>query len=416
MPNALSRLLLRLQRVNLPKTIGKIVFYCPEKQYWNCFKSVLEAFEQRRIHAVYLSSDEADPGLSRQWTTIETNYIGQGPAAFRVLQCLEADICVLTSSGQNFTIFHRSERVRHYAYLVHSACDMAFYKQHALDRFDSVLCSGPYQIVTLRYLEKIRKLRAKKLFETGCCHMDVLATEYRQRQKAVAMRQRAGNTPGQSLEQEGDNAPQTALSSGRAFSSVGKNKRILIAPTWGKNGLFRKFGLCLLKPLVEQGFAVCVRPHPHSYIVEEELLNSFKRSLSSYDNIFWDTKPSPLESMLRSDVLISDISGIIFDYAFVLERPVITIKAQPVTEETEAALLPNPAWELTVLNRVGMSIDPDMIGHMPDIIASLPPHSEFAAAIRVFRDESLYNFKNAGKTAAAQLLALKAELDSEPSV
>lgn len=65
---------------------------------------------------------------------------------------LEADVCVLTTPGLDVLQIHRSPGVRHYAHLVHSATDMAIYKLFSFDWFDSVLCSGPHQMRSLRAL------------------------------------------------------------------------------------------------------------------------------------------------------------------------------------------------------------------------------------------------------------------------
>lgn len=369
----------QLQGRSIPKSGGSIVFYSEGRQYWNTFKPVLKAMEARGQEAVYLASDADDPGLAREWKHVAARCIGMGNRGFAVLNMLEADICVMTTPGLDVLQIRRSPGVKHYCHLVHAPTDAAFYKLYAFDYFDSVMCSGQHQIKSLRHLEAARGRPAKRLFQTGCCYLDELAKGYE-----------AGGGPVPA-------APGEAL-------------RVLVAPTWGSNGLLGRFGAGLLRSLAKAGFSVTVRPHPQSFISEKELVEALQTELAAYPNLSWDKTPSPLEAMRRSDVLISDFSGVVFDYALILERPVITLAFEPDLRGKDAADLPWPAWELEVLPRLGAHIKPEEVARLPELIAALPKGEAFAADMRALREESLYNFRRSGEFAAGQLMALHGEI------
>ncbi len=372
----------RLRGLRPPKESGNIVFYGEAKQYWNTFRPVLEALEGMGEKAVYLCSDAADPGLLRSWQSIDARYIGAGNAAFATLNMLEADLCVLTTPGLDVLQIHRSPGVKHYAHLMHSITDAAFYKLYAFDYFDSILCSGPHQMQSLRHLESLRGTAEKKLLETGCCYMDVLA---------------------ESLErEENEHGAQPRL--------PGALPRILVAPTWGRNGLLALFGSELLKPLVDAGYPLCIRPHPQSFTAEKPLLDALIAEFSAYPHVSWDRDASPLEAMRSSDVLLSDLSGIVFDYAFILKKPVVTLAFTPDTRGMDAADLPWPAWELSILPQLGAHIAPGDIAQLPGIIAALPSAAVFAAAMESLKNISLFNYRRSGDVAAEQLLAIRAQL------
>lgn len=362
-----------------PKSSGSIVFYCEGRQYWPTFRPVLEAMERLGQKAVYLASDADDPGLAREWQHITTRCIGMGNRGFAVLNMLEADICVMTTPGLDVLQIRRSPGVKHYSHLAHSCTDMAFYKLYSFDYFDSVMCSSPHQKKSLRHLEKLRGMPEKTLFDTGCCYMDVLADEY-------------------------------AAGGGHIPLEDGAAPRILIAPTWGANGLLSRFGASLLLPLAKAGYEVTVRPHPQSFISEKPLMDEIGAALSAYPNVKWDKSSSPLEAMRRSDVLVSDLSGIIFDYAFILERPVIMVDFEVNVRGKDAADLPWTAWELQVMPRLGAQISPEQAADLPAVLASLPTQENFAKEIRALRDESLVNFGRTGEAAAEQLAALHSSL------
>jgi len=352
-----------------------LVFYSEGRAYWNTFKPVLEALEAAGEPAAYLCSSPDDPGLEQSFKHIKAQYIGSGNRAFAALNMLEAAVCVMTTPGLDVLQIRRSPGVPHYAHLVHTHTDAALYKLHSFDYFDSVLCSGPHQMRSLRHLESLRGTKPKMLLATGCPYMDVLADE---------------------LEAAGSQAAE-------------KNgpPRIMLAPTWGANGLLSRFGLDLLLPLAKAGYALTIRPHPQSRKVEQKLLAALAKGLAGYANVSWDEDLSPLPAMLASQVLVSDVSGIIFDYAFILERPVVTVNQEVDTRGTEAADIPWPAWELAVLPELGASIEAGNILSLPEIIKSLPGPEEFSARMGKLRAESLYNFRQSGQVAAKQILELR---------
>lgn len=357
-------------------TRNAVVFYSEGKQYWNTFKPVLEAMDKEGENAVYLTSGEDDPGLSHNFSHVTARFIGSGNRAFATLNMLEAAVCVMTTPGLDVLQIRRSPGVAHYAHLVHSPTDAALYKLYSFDYYDSVMCSGPHQMKSIRALEELRGAKKKILLETGCPYMDVLADETERATKR--------------------DAPLNA-----------EKPRVLLAPTWGNNGLLRRFGLDLLLPMAEAGFSLVIRPHPQSRISEPDLQASIARNLADYPNVRWDETTTPIPAMLDSDVLVSDFSGIVFDYAFILERPVVTVAMEMDTRGTEAGDLPHPAWELTQLPALGATIRPDRIRDLPQVIASLPPRDVFAPRMAELRSASVYNFRSSGQKAAEQIAQLR---------
>lgn len=381
-----ANLYYRLTGRAAPKEAGALVLYSEGGQYWNTFRPVVEALIAMGKKVVYLSSDPDDPGLRLDSAYLSTRCIGAGSRGFAVLNMLEADLCAMTTPGLDVLQISRSPGVKHYAHIVHSVTDAAFYKLYSFDYFDSVLCSGPHQMKSLRYLETLRGTKPKLLLETGCCYMDVMA---------------------QTLEQEKDVGP--------AARPTGAAPRLLVAPTWGKNGLLSVFGADLLLPLATEGYPLCIRPHPQSVRYETDLLDRLRAALAPCPNARWDTGPDPLPAMRDSDVLISDLSGIVFDYAFILERPVITLRLAPHTygpdrRGLDAADLPWPAWELDLLPKLGAHIAPEEVGALSRHIHALPEREAFAKRMQALRAESLFHFTCAGRIAAEQLVAIQQSL------
>lgn len=371
----LSGGLLSIFGVKIEKKKHGIVFYSEGNAYWRTFKPVLEALDKKGIPAIYLTSSEEDEGLAFQSATIECKYIGEGNKAYTQLNILEADVCVMTTPGLDVLQIQRSKWVKHYAHIVHAPTDVGLYKLYSFDYYDSVLCSGQHQIDSLRYLEQLRGTEAKLLTHAGCPYMDVLAEQ---------------------LEH-----------SGIIRKDIQGLPHVLIAPTWGNNGLLKRFGLSLLKPLAEQGYPITIRPHPQSFIAEPELMANLQLQLASYANVCWDRSANNFSVLANSDIMISDLSGVIFDYAFVFEKPVVTMEFDVDLLATEANDLPGKVWELKILGQIGKQISVAELDSLPELVKSLTSNADIRKNIIRLREGSLFNYRRSGGIIAQQLINIQ---------
>ncbi len=357
-----------------------IVIYSEGKQYWNTFEPVITALDKKGLKVTYLSSDKDDAGLQHVSDNIDAQYIGEGNAAFTTLNMLEADICITTTPGLDVSHFRCSKGVKHYAHLIH-APTTGTYKLFSFDYFDSVLCSGSHQVKAIRELEKLRGTKSKQLLETGCAYMDVLA-------------EKLDRANGQDRPAEKDTTT------------------VLVAPSWGVNALFHQFGSTVLAPLLEHGFIVIVRPHPQSYVVEQALLDRVRNELGDHPQLTWDTASDGFESMRASDIMISDMSGIVFDYAFIFEKPVITVKFELDLRGLDANHVSDGLWEIGMLGKIGKQIDADEVAELGRIIDELLANPRKVAELAELRDKHLFNYRHTGEIAAAQIQSILNDIHS----
>ena len=370
----LVSLLYKLVGLNFKHKLSHgLVFYSEGKQYWNTFRPTIEALDKLNIKLTYLTSDENDAGLHYESPNMTSQFIGTGNKAYTFLNMLEADVCVMTTPGLDVLQIRRSKGVKHYAHIIHAPTDAGIYKLFSFDYYDSVLCSGEHQIKSIRFLEALRNTEPKLLLKTGCPYMDVLGHK-RANSKNI---------------------------------SVNEKNRILIAPTWGINGSLQRFGIKLIKPLLEAGYQVLIRPHPQSYMVEKEIIESIKSELKEYSNLSWDSNADGFMALSNTDLMISDLSGVVFDYAFIFEKPVISIKSELNLLGTEANDLPYDVWELGILNQVGQCIEADEIETLPKLIAKLLADNNQAGHLSSLRDQHIYNYMTSGEVAAKQLLKIQ---------
>ena len=299
------------------------VIYNEGKQYWNVFKPVLEEFEKREIEILYLTSSEDDPVFDISWHFIKPEYIGEGNRAFAHLNILQARICLMTTPGLNVFQLKRSKMTAHYAHVLHAPTDATLYRLFGLDYFDSIYLTGGYQANDIRYLEQQRNLPEKKLLTAGCTYLDVYAEKIR------------------TLPAEENH-----------------HFTVLVSPTWGPSALLSKYGEKLLDPLLKTNWRIIVRPHPQSLKSESAMLG--KLFIKYGDAVFWDYERENIHSLVKADIMISDFSGIIFDFAFLCDNPIFYIIQDIDLRIYDADDLGDDAveklWQFKTIKEIGIEL------------------------------------------------------------
>lgn len=361
------------KKSNIPdlKREYNVVVYSEGGQYWNVFLPVLSELDARGVPSVYFTSREDDPGLQHEFKHIEKQYIGEGNNAFIVLNRLRANFVLMTTPGLGVLQIKRSKWVKHYSHITHSTSTCATYKAYSLDYFDSVLVGGSADREILRELEAKRKSQKKQIEIIGCAYLDILRSKLKNGQYGYEL-----------------------------FSS--KRPTILISPTWGEHGLLNRYGKQILSLLTGAGdFNIIVRPHPQSFMSEKKLMDELIGNYPNSDSLEWDREKDPLKAMYHADLMISDFSGIIYDFLFLFERPVLTFKAQFEKRGREAMDLSDDSADIKLLDRIGRTLQESDIPELISIIkSSLTDQTSLPGVIREAQ-EALAQFPGeAGKRAA----------------
>lgn len=322
------------------------VIYNEGKQYWNTFLPVVEEFEKRKIALTYYTSSKDDPIFEKKYEFVKAEFIGEGNTAFAKLNMMSAGFVLMTTPGLQVYQLKRSKRVKHYSHVLHMPNDATTYRLFGLDFFDSVLLTGNHQAGDLRFLEKQRGIPEKDLVVVGCPYLDVY-------QKNIA-----------EISVE-DNHPFT----------------VLVSPSWGDVGILKRYGEKLLDPLSQTGWRIIVRPHPQSKKSEPEMLENLEDRYKNNPNIVWDYERQNIFSLKKADVMISDFSGIIFDYTFLCDKPVMYVKADMDLRPYDAYDLGDKElWQYSVLKKFGIELKEEQFPQIKSVIQSLSDSKELAAA------------------------------------
>ena len=329
------------------------VIYNEGNQYWTLFKPICDEFEKRGVAVNYLTSSKTDPIFDQQYHFIKAEFIGEGNSAFARLNLLTAGVVLMTTPGLQVYQLKRSKNVKHYAHILHAASDATMYRLFGIDYFDSILLTGDYQKADIRQLEQQRGLPAKELETVGCTYLDMQFN-------------RICDIP--------EENPH--------------NFTVLLSPSWGPSALLSRFGEKLLDPLTETGWHIIIRPHPQSKKSEPEMLKRLEDRYETNSNVEWDYNRENIYSMKRADIMISDFSGIIFDYTFLCDKPVMYVKAQFDLRPYDAYDLDHQLWQFDTLNKIGVELKEESFANIKEEIQKLSDNQTFAYARQQAKKEA----------------------------
>ncbi len=333
---------------NLTKDLNSkpYVIYNEGMQYWNTFKPVCDEFEKRQIELTYYTSAQKDPCFEAGYKYVKPEFIGEGNIAFAKLNMLDAGIFLMTTPGLGVYQLKRSKRVKHYSHVLHMPNDATTYRLFGLDFFDSVLLTGDYQKTDIQFLEEQRGINKKELVTVGCTYLDVY-------------KENIAKIPAE------ENHPFT----------------VLVSPSWGDVGILKKFGEKLLDPLSKTGWRIIIRPHPQSKKSEADMLARLEERYKDNKNIEWDYERQNIFSLKKADVMISDFSGIIFDYTFLCDKPVLYVNAGMDLRPYDAYDLGDKKlWQYESLEKFGKQLEEKDFENIKEVIQNMSDSSELAQA------------------------------------
>jgi hypothetical protein len=338
------------------------VIYCEGKQYYSVFKPVLDEFENRKVGLLYLTSSQDDPVFDTTWNFVKAEFIGDGNRAFARLNMLRAGICLMTTPGLDVYQLKRSKMVKHYSHILHAPSDATMYRLFGIDYFDSVLLTGDYQAEDIKFLENQRNISKKKLITVGCSYLDV----YSEKIKSFPTE---------------ENHPFT----------------VLVSPSWGTSALLTLYGEKLLDPLAASLWRIIIRPHPQSKKSETAMLERLQTHYKDSRNIEWDFERENICSLNKADIMISDFSGITFDYIFLRDRPVLYVIQNIDLRPYDADDLNHELWQFKTIKEAGIELRENDFPRITEIIRNAGDSESLKAARKKARETAWQYPGEAGK-------------------
>ena len=357
---------------NLDHARTPFVFFTDSKRYWTIFKPLCDEMEKRGETVLYLTASPDDPLLDEKYEHIRSEFTGEGNRAFARMNMLQADVVLSSTPGLDVYQWKRSREVGWYVHVLHAANGVTCYRMFGTDYYDALLLSGEYQIQEVRRLEAQRHLPAKECVLVGLPHMDALLEKRRER---------------------GPAAPHVTT--------------VLLAPSWGPSSIFNRFGAQMIETLCKTGYHIILRPHPQSMVSEKELIDRLCAEFPENEKLEWNFDNDNFDVLYRSDLLISDYSGVVFDFALVFDKPVIYADVSFNFEPYDAGWLNNEMWTFRALPKVGVQLTQENAGRLPELIEEVLHSEQFAEGRKEAIAETWANAGNSVPAIADYLVAAR---------
>lgn len=333
------------------------VIFSDSKRYWNVFEPICDEFERRQEELVYYTASPDDPALQKAYHYISCEFIGEGNKAFAKLNMLSADVLLSTTPGLDVYQWKRSRDVSCYVHIPHAASDITLYRMFGIDYYDTILCSGKYQLQQIRQLEELRHLPPKELVLTGITYLDAM---------------------------------QKKLSEALPLTH-GEEITVLLAPSWGPSAILNRYGRDIINLLLDTGYHLIIRPHPQSYTSEKKMLEELMRQFPESTQLEWNRDNDNFEVLRKSDIMISDFSGVIFDFSLVFDKPVIYADTSFDSSPYDACWLKEEPWTFQTLPKIGTQLTKENLPHIKEMIDSCLNDTKYQHGREAARQETWEN-------------------------
>ena len=362
-----------------------LVFYAEGGGYYKYFKTVVEwLLEHSNVTIHYVTNDPKDGifKIAEKNPHVRAYFIGQ-TRIIPLMMKMDADMVVMTTPDLNTYQIKRSyvKKDVEYVYLDHGPTSVHMcYRKGAFDHFDTIMCNGPFQVAEHRATEKVYGLRKKRLVESGYPLLDTL-------ERTSGARQ-------------------------------GDGVRIMVANSHQRDNIF---DLCLddlvaaLKTVTGNGGSatIVLRPHPQYVRRNPARWQAIRDRYAGDASVVIEDdfgKPSTMDS---SDVLVTDWSGIAYEFAYKTRRPTLFVNTPMKVINPEWRKIDLVPTDISFRDEVGVSVDPDELKPGPDgspapvstVVADMLARPDsFAAKIDRLFETQFFNPGHAGEKVGSYIL------------
>ncbi len=352
-----------------------LVFYSESSGFYKYYKGIIEyILKNTNIAVHYITSDPNDQvfAISQSQPRLKPYYISE-KRLITLMMKLDCDVMVMTMPDiENFHIKRSYVRKDiEYVYVPHciDSINMTM-RTGAVDYYDSVLCVGKHQKEEITNTEAVYGLPHKTLVDWGYTLLDEMRAQY----AASAHEDKPG-------------------------------KKILIAPSWQKDNIVDSCLEEILDTLKGRGYQITVRPHPQEVRLKQAYMEQLEAKYAADRDVEIQTDFSSNSTVFEADLLITDWSGITYEYAFTTLRPVLFIDTPMKVMNPEYEKINTPPINIWMREVIGAVVKPDELEKLPEAVERLlSGRDEYRERIDRFVHEYVYNLGNSGEVGAKYII------------
>lgn len=356
----------------------QIVFYSESSGFYKYYRRLIEALlDSGKVTIHYVTSDPKDAVFKMDNPRFKPYYIDNN-RLITLFMLVDADIMVMTMPDLESFHLKRSyvRKDMEYIYMYHGLLSgRGTLRDHALDAYDTLFFSEKNQRENFIVYAKKAGLPERNFVNFGYSVIDDMSEKVKEL---------------------------------RAAEAPHECPRILIAPSWQADNILESCLPVVLEQLSKKKFDITIRPHPQYIRRFAPRLEQIKSDCAKYlgEHCRFEMDFSSNETVYTADVLMTDWSGIAYEYALSTERPVLFIHTpkKVVGEESakEAAATSGPDMR----NLLGRDLMPATLSEtlLPTVESFIADAGAYREEICSVRSEYLYNFGCSEKAGCEYIL------------
>lgn len=353
-----------------------VVFYSENTGFYKYYKGIIEyLLGHTNLNIHYITSDPNDAifELAKTQSKIKPYYIGE-KKLITLFMKMEADVVLMTMPDlENFHIkrSYVSNDVE-YIYVPHGMDSLNLtMRTGSMDYYDTVLCVGPHQKEEIEKTEIAYQSKKKHLVEWGYSLFDDMVASYEAEQKEAS-----------------------------------DTKSILIAPSWQEDNIVDSCLDDILDTLKSSDYHVIVRPHPQHVRHRKEKMEQLKARFADNENIEIQTDFSSNSSVFQADLLITDWSGIAYEYAYATKKPVLFVDTPMKVMNPEYKEIDTVPLNILIREELGCAVSLDQIATVKERAEELICQSaSYKEKITKFTETYVYNHGTAAEIGAKYIFS-----------
>ena len=370
------------------KVVNKhLVIWSERSGFYKYFEALIDGLLERSnivIHYITNDPDDAIFKKAEEEPRIKPYYIGQKKLVTLMMR-MDADIVVMTTPDLQTQYIKRSlvRKDVEYIYVPHDMMSVHMgFRKGSLDNFDTVFATGAHVEREIRATEKTYGLPEKTIVKFGYPLAEKLEASY---------------------EAQAEEKHEI--------------KEILIAPSWQEDNLLDSCIDTLIEKLSCDKYHLTVRPHPEYSKRYAEKLNALVEKYKDADEkrLTFELDFTTNKSIYSSDLLITDWSGIAYEFAFATKKPVLFVNTKMKVENPDWQEIGETPAEIYLRPQIGHALeksglDEKVCGAVDDLIT----HSaEYHDKINELKLSHLYSYGTNGAEGAKYILKRLSDIQKQ---
>ena len=353
----------------------RVMFYSEGSGFYKYFRALIEALLRTTdltIH--YVTSDPGDAVFQKNEPRIRPYYVDEA-RLISLMMKLEADIVVMTTPDLEKYHIKRS-RVKdnvEYIFMDHGcSSDNLAYRTGALDAYDTLLVVSREQAIEARAIEKLRHVKKKRIIECGYGLIDDMIAAY-----------------------------------GAMDKTPNERRTILIAPSWQYDNIMDSCLDDLVEALYGRGYRIVIRPHPQ-YVRRfpmrmKEIIQRYQDRAG--EDFIIETDFSSNVTVYTADLVITDWSGIAFEFSFTTDKPSLFINTQMKVVNEDWQKIPLVPFDITARSKVGRQVEKGEVKDLAPVVEELLAHQDdYRERIAALKQQHFYNLGRSGEVGAQYIV------------